>query len=148
MKAKQSLMAALVGIATIIAMPIAAAAGDQHTEWQGPGAVMRVGHHYGWRNHANDYSGLLCDEDGDDCHAAVQCDEDGDDCHSSTWPGEDYDEFEPSTGYEDRYYAPSGVPAYNSYDSGYDRAYNGPYNNNGAYGSMSNLGPLLQQFFR
>ena len=145
MKVKQSLMAAIVGLATMIAMPIAADAGDQHTQWQAPGAVVLVGHHYGWRNHSNDYSGLACDEDGDDCQPAAQCDEDGDDCHSTVWPGENDDEFEPPPQYQDRHYAP---PAYNSYDYGYNGAYDRPYNNNGAYGSMSSLAPLLQQFFR
>jgi hypothetical protein len=86
MKAKQTLIAVMVGIATMIAMPIAAAA---------------------WGNQARYNSGLICDEDGDDCHAALQCDEDGDDCYPATWPGEDDDYFAPSAGYEDQYYAPS-----------------------------------------
>jgi hypothetical protein len=47
MQSKQSLMAALLGIAMVIAMAIAAA-----------GQVIPVGHHYGWRNHANDYPGF------------------------------------------------------------------------------------------
>ncbi len=227
MKSKQSLMAALVGIATMIAMPIAAAAGYQYadkyenTQWQAPGAVIPVGHHYGWRNSASHNPDLICDEDGDDCHPAVQCDEDGDDCHSAVWPDEDDDECEPSSRYEGQYYAQSyrghaarllsaraqvtariararargdwravndgyrtlrlidgelaglgaprnyraysadteftsptangllpglaGVPAYNNYGYNPGGAYNAPYNN-GTYGQMSTLVPLLQQF--
>lgn len=236
MKSKQILTVALVGIAMIIAMPIVAAAGDQEaggyqdTQWQAPGGLIPVGHHYGWRNHANYDPGLVCDEDGDDCHDAVQCDEDGDDCHPAVQCDEDGDDCEPAIGYEGHYYGPSyyggpaiggrtgrllaaqarvsariararargdwhsvndgyrelraidgelyglgasrdnraysagsaftsptangllgrfaGVPAYNSYsyNSGYNGAYNAPYSNNGTYGTMSTLVPLLQQF--
>jgi hypothetical protein len=82
MQSKQSLMAALLGIAMVIAMAIAAA-----------GQVIPVGHHYGWRNHANDYPGLICDEDGDDCHSLLESDEEDDDCDAVG-------------GYEDQYYVP------------------------------------------
>src|SRR5260370_26514210 len=145
MKLKQSLMAALVGIAMMISMPMVAAARDrdadeyQNAQWQEPGAIVQVGHHYGWRNHANYSPGLICDEDGDDCHSSISSD-DGDDC-------------------EDQYSGPSyyGGPAfngrgrtYNSYDSnsGYDDAYDTPYSDNAPHGTMSTLAPLLQQFFR
>jgi len=174
MNAKQSLMAALVGIAAMIAMPIAASAGGygdnyENTRWQASGAVIPVGHHYGWRNHANYNSGLICDEDGDDCHPAVQCDEDGDDCRPAVQCDADGDDCHPYTGYgyQGQYYAPSyrgrtyNNHRYNNYDSGYGRqynnydynsgyggTYNAPYDNNGAYGGLSTLAPLLQQFVR
>ena len=122
MKAKQSLMAALVGIATMIAIPIAASA--------------FVGHHYGWRNHWNDNSNLICDDDGDDSYSAA-------------WPDEDEDDGQPYAGYEDQYYAPSyDDRAHNNYgyDAGYNGAYNTPYDNNGTYGGVSPLATLLQQF--
>ena len=145
MKLKQSLMAALVGIAMMISMPMVAAAHDrdadeyQGTQWQEPGAIVQIGHHYGWRNHANYSPGLVCDEDGDDCHSSMWSDDD-DDC-------------------EDQYYDPSyyggpafngRVPTYNSYgyNSGYNDPYDTPYYDNGPYGTMSTLAPLLQQFFR
>src|SRR5437899_592987 len=105
MNAKQSLMAALVGIGTMIAMPLVATAGDRYagnyenSRWQAPGAVMPVGHHHGWRNSAQYNPGLICDEDGDDCHPAIQCDEDGDDCHYATWPDGDDDDCGASAGY-------------------------------------------------
>src|SRR4029077_15175135 len=128
MKAKQSLIAALFGIATMIAIPIAASA--------------FAGHQHGWRNSAS------CDHD-------LICDEDGDDCYSAPWPDEYEDDFEPYAGYEDRYYAPSyNDRAYNNdeYNQGYGGAYNSPYDNNGAYagtyGGLSTLAPLLQQFIR
>ena len=123
MKAKQSLIAALVGIATMIAIPIAASA--------------FVGHHYGWRNSASCNHDLICDEDGDNCYSAA-------------WPDEYEDDFEPYAGYEDQYYAPSNNDrAYNyqDYNSGYG-AYDAPYDNNGASGGLSTLAPLLQQFVR
>ncbi len=174
MKTKQSLMAALVGIAGMIAMPLAATAGDhyankyENTQWQERGAVIPAGHYYGWRNRANN-SGLICDEDGDDCHPALQCDEDGDDCRPAVQCDADGDDCEPSTGYEGQSYTPShrgraynnygynpgygrgyGAPAYQNYDynSGYGGAYNAPYDNNGAYGGLSTLAPMLQQFVR
>ncbi len=146
MKLKQSLMAALVAIAMMISMPIVAAAGDrdldeyQNAQRQEPGAIVHVGHHYGWRNHANYSPDLICDEDGDDCHSSIWSDDDDEDC-------------------EGQYYGPSyyGGPAfngrgrtYNSYDynSGYDDAYDTPYYDNGPHGTTSTLAPLLQQFFR
>ncbi len=167
MKVKQSLMAALVGIAAMIAMPIAASAGGyypgnyENTRWQASGAEVPVGHYYGWRNHANYNSNLICDVDGDDYYTA--------------WPDENDQDYEPYAGYQDQYRAPSYRDrAYNSYDynSGYNRAYgapaynnygynqgyggaynNAPYGNNGAYGNganggLSTLMPLLQQFIR
>ena len=150
-------MAALVGIAAMIAIPVTAYAGDRYayenTQWQAPGAVIPVGHHYGWRNYTGYNSGLICDEDGDDCHPALQCDEDGDDCHYA-WPDADDDYCEGG-----RYYG-QRVPAYNRYrydppaynDYGYNQryggAYNDPYDNNGIYGGLSTLAPLLQQFVR
>jgi hypothetical protein len=170
MNAKQSLMAALVGIATMIAMPLAAAAGDhyanyENTQWQASGAVIPAGHHYGWRNRANYNPGMVCDEDGDDCHPALQCDEDDDDCRPAVQCDADGDDCEPSAGYSGQYYAPPynyrkynnygynpgyGRPYDNSYDynSGYGSPYNAPYDNNGAYGGLSALAPLLQQFVR
>ena len=146
MKLKQSLMAALVGIAMMISMPIVAAAGDrdldeyQNAQRQEPGAIVHVGHHYGWRNHANYSPDLICDEDGDDCHSSIWSDDDDEDC-------------------EDQYYGPSyysgpasdrRVPTYNSYgyNSGPNDAYDTPYYDNGPHGTMSTLAPLLQQFFR
>ena len=167
MNAKQSVMAALLGIAAMIAMPLAASAGDRdadyvNTNWQSPGAVIPVGHHYGWRNQANYNSGLVCDEDGDDCHPAAQCDEDGDDCRPALQCDADGDDCRPYTGYQ--YYAPSyDYRRYNNrgYNPGYGRqydsydynpeyggAYNAPYDNNGAYGGLSALAPFLQQFVR
>ena len=179
MNAKQSLMAAIVGIAAIIAMPLAASAGGYHgdnyanTQWQARGAVMPVGHHYGWRNSANNNSGLVCDADGDDCHPAVQCDADGDDCQpSSGYEGQYYGQRAPAynnyrynppsynnRGYDQGYGSGYGAPAYNDHDynQGYGGgAYNAPYDNNGAYagtyggasGGLSTLAPLLQQFVR
>ena len=168
MKAKQSLMAALVGIATMITMPIAASAGDwnayENTRWQAQGAVIPVGHHHGWRNSARYNNGLVCDEDGDDCHAAIQCDEDGDDCRPEMRCDADGDDCEPYTGYESQYYAPQrpaydynrynynsyNPPAYDNYgyNQRYGGAYNAPYDNNGTYGGLSTLVPLLQQFAR
>lgn len=163
MNAKQSLMAALVGIAAIIAIPVAASAGDRYayenTQWQAPGAVIPVGHHYGWRNYTGYNSGLVCDEDGDDCHPALQCDEDGDDCRPTMPWDEDGDDCEPYGGYESQYYG-HRVPAYNDYrynppaynnygyNQGYGGAYNDPYDNSGIYGGLSTLAPLLQQFVR
>jgi hypothetical protein len=171
MKSKQSLMAALVGIAAMIAMPLAATAGEhygnnyENTQWQERGAVIPAAHHYGWRNRANYNSNLICDEDVDDNYAA--------------WPDENDDYYESSAGYGDQYYAPSyrtrsynnysynsgygrsyeapahnnhgyNQPAYrnNGYNQGYGSPYNAPYNNNGTYGGMSSLAPLLQQFLR
>lgn len=169
MKLKQSLMAALVGVATMLAMPLAATAGDhyadyENTQWPASGAVIPVGHHYGWRNSAPYNSGLVCDEDGDDCHPAIQCDADGDDCRPAVRCDADGDDCEPSSGYAGQYYAPSyNYRPYNNYgqNSGYGRpynkdvynpgyggAYNAPYDNNGAYGGLSTLAPLLQQFVR
>src|SRR6266481_1392111 len=124
MNSKQNLIAALLGIATMIAMPITASA--------------FVGHHYGWRNDASCNHDLICDEDGDDCYSAA-------------WPDEYEDDFEPYAGYENQYYAPSyNDRAYNNYDynPGYGGEYNAPYDNNGAYGGLSTLAPLLQQFIR
>ena len=124
MNSKQTLTAALLGIATMIAIPITASA--------------FVGHHYGWRNHSNYNSNLICDEDGDDCYSAAWSDEDEDDC-------------EPYAEYEDQYYAPSyNDHAYNNYDynHGYDSAYKSPYDNDGTHGGLSALAPLLQQFVR
>lgn len=170
MKARQGLMAALVGIATIIAMPMAATAGEyESSQWQASGAVVPAGHHYGWRNRAQYNPGLVCDEDGDDCHPAVQCDEDGDDCRPAVQCDADGDDCRPYSGYQGQYYAPSyrgrgyrnydynpgygsgyGAPAYNDY--GYNQGYGGPYNtlygNNAAFGGLSTLAPLLQQFVR
>src|ERR1700687_5764644 len=143
MNAKQSLMAAIVGIAAIIAMPLAASAGGYHgdnyanTQWQARGAVMPVGHHYGWRNSANNNSGLVCDADGDDCHPAVQCDADGDDCQpSSGYEGEHYGKqaraynnyrYNPPSynnrGYDQGYGSGYGAPAYNDHD--YNQGYGG-----------------------
>src|SRR5260370_23994119 len=57
MNSKQTLIAALLGIATMIAIPITASA--------------FVGHHYGWRNHSSYNSNLICDDDGDDCYSAA-----------------------------------------------------------------------------
>src|SRR5260370_1135077 len=100
MKLKQSLMTALIGIAMMIAMPVAAAAGNQHSDeyqdlhWQAPGPVIPVGHHYGWRNHSHYDSALICDEDGDDCHSSMWSDDEEDDC-------------EPFAGYEDQDYSSS-----------------------------------------
>ena len=181
MNAKQSLMAALVGIASMVAMPLAASAGGyannyENTQWQAPGAVIPVGHHNGWRNRANYNSGLVCDADGDDCHPALQCDADGDDCRPAVQCDADGDDCEPSAGYgyQGQYNAPSyrgrsynnyrynnydynsgygrgyRAPAYNNYDynSGYGGPYNAPYGNNQAYGGLSTLAPLLQQFVR
>src|SRR5216683_3036506 len=71
MKSKESSIAALVVIAAVIAMAIAAAAGDrdgceyQDTEWQELGAVRPVGHRYESRNRAHYDPTLPCDEDGD-----------------------------------------------------------------------------------
>jgi hypothetical protein len=146
MKAKEGLMAALVGIAMLAVIPIVAAAGDQNvdeyqdTEWQAPGAVIPVGHHYGWRNRGRYNPGLICDEDGDDCHDAVQCDQDGDDCQAAVQCDGDGDDCEPFTGYQGRHYDSYG------YNSGYNGGYDTPYYNDGRYGSMSNLAPLLRQF--
>jgi hypothetical protein len=150
MTSKRSLIAALIGFALMTAMPVVADAGGR----QEPGAVVPIGHHYGWRNHTYYSPGLVCDDDGDDCHPAMQCDEDGDDCHSS-WSDED-DDYEPYSGYEREYYPPSyyggstfigrdAVPTYNSYhyNPGYDGAYNAPYYNNGTHGTTSPLLPLL-----
>jgi hypothetical protein len=155
MKSKQSLMAVLVGIAAMIAMPLVATAGDHYANyentWQAPGAVIPVGHHYGWRNSAHYNSGLVCDEDGDDCHPSLQCDADGDDCRPAVQCDADGDDCEPSGGYEGQYYTPSyRGRAYHNYDynQGYGGAYNAPYDNNGAYGGLSTLAPLLQQFVR
>jgi hypothetical protein len=160
MNAKQSLMAALVGFAAMIAMPIAASAGGYHpdryqnTRWQAPSAVVAVGHYYGWQNSTSHNYNLICDEDGYDNYGA--------------WPDENYD-YGSSAGYDDHYYAPSyrdraynnysynsrnarpyNNYGYNSYDynSGYRGAYNAPYGNNGANGGLSALMPLLQQFVR
>ena len=123
MNSKQTLIAALLGIATMIAIPITASA--------------FVGHHCGWRNHSNYNSNLICDDDGDDCYLAA-------------WPDEDEDDCEPYAEYEDQYYAPSyNDRAYNNdYNPGYDGAYNAPYDNDGTYGGLSALAPLLQQFVR
>lgn len=120
MNSKQSLMAALLGIATMIAIPITASA--------------FVGHHYGWRNYSNYNSNFICDEEGDNCSSAA-------------WPDEDEDDCEPYAEYEDHYYAPSyNDRAYNNYD--YNPGYAAPYDNNGAYGGLSALAPFLQQFVR
>jgi hypothetical protein len=118
-------------------MPVVSAAGGS----QEPGAFVPIGHHYGWRNHTYYPPGLVCDEDGDDCH--------------SWWSDED-DDYEPYSGYEREYYPPSyyggsafsghdAVPTYNSYryNPGYDSAYNAPYYNNGSHGTTSPLLPLL-----
>jgi hypothetical protein len=172
MKVKQSLMAGLVGIAAMIAMPLAASAGGyypgnyQNTRWQASGALVPVGHYYGWRNHANYNSNLICDEDGDNRYSAAR-------------PDENDQDYEPYAGYQDQYRAPSyrdraynnysynsgygrpynnngynsydynsgynrayGAPAYNNYgyNQGYGGAYNAPYDNNGAYGNGANGG--------
>ena len=132
MNAKRSLMAALVGIATMIAMPLVATAGDhytnryENTQWQARGAVMPAVDHHGWRNSAGHNSQLICDEDVDDWRSAVQCDEDGDDCYSTASPDE-YDNYsEPYAGYRGQYRSQSrnyrarnyrgysASPAYNS----------------------------------
>jgi hypothetical protein len=92
MKVKQSLIAALGGIAMMIAMPIAVAAG----------AVILVGHLDGWGRQERHNAGLVWDEDGDGCQAAVQSDEGGD-CRSSMWSDYGEDDCEPSAGYEGQY---------------------------------------------
>ena len=168
MKSKQSLMAALVGIAAMIAMPLAATAGEhyvnnyENAQWQERGAVIPAGHHYGWRNPAQYNSGQVCDRDGDDCQPAVRCDADGDDCQSSTgYEGQYYGRQAPAynQGYNSGYGRAYGAPSYDNYDynqpayrnNGYSQGYGSPYNspyNNGSYGGMSSLAPLLQQFVR
>jgi hypothetical protein len=166
MNAKRSLMAAIVGIATMIAMPLAANAGGhyadsyENTQWQAPAAVMQVGHHNGWRDSGQYNSGVVCDQDGDDCRPAVNRDADRDDCAPSSgygyqgqynapsYRGRAYDNnnYDYNSGYGRGYSA----PAYNNYGYGqqYSGAYNAPYGNNGAYGGLSTLAPLLQQFVR
>ena len=77
MNAKRSLMAAIFGIATMIAMPLAANAGGhyadryENNQWQAPAGVVQVGHHNGWRDSGQYNSGVVCDQDGDDCRPAV-----------------------------------------------------------------------------
>jgi hypothetical protein len=82
MKVRRSLIATLVGIAMMIAMPIAVATG----------AVILIGHHDRWQSQDSYDSDLVFDEDGNDCYTA-------------TWPGEDDNYFGPSAGDEDLYYA-------------------------------------------
>ena len=169
MNAKRSLMAAIFGIATMIAMPLAAVAGDHYTEMyentqrQAYGAIIPVGHH-GWRNSTGYNPNLICDEDGDDCHPAMDYDADRDDCappagygyegqyNAPSYRGRAYDNqnYDYNPGYGRAY----GAPAYNNYgyNQGYTGAYNSPYDNNGTYagtyGGLSTLAPLLQQFVR
>jgi hypothetical protein len=138
MKSKQTLITAVVGIATVIALAITAAAGDQDaneyesTRWQAPRAAIPVGHHYGWGNQAIHALGLIWDGGGDDLYPALQCDEEDDNCLSIWSDDDDYD----------------CEPAYDSYDynSGYNDAHAALYINNGIYRPMSALMLLLQQF--
>ena len=136
MKAKRSLMAAIVGIATMIAMPLVALAGDRYTEMyenipqQAYGAIIPVGHH-GWRNSTSYNPNLICDEDGDDCHPAMDYDADRDDCappagygyegqYTPSYRGRAYDNqnYDYNPGYGRGY----GAPAYNNYGSTRDTA--------------------------
>lgn len=89
MTSKQSLIAALLGIVAMIAMAIAAGAGDRceheytDTQWQEPSALIPVGHPDARRDRAN------FGRDGDD-----------DSCDSSIWS--DDDDCKPFDGYESR----------------------------------------------
>jgi hypothetical protein len=84
MMSEQGFVAAMVGIAAVIAMAIAATAGNRDT-------------YGGWRNRSDYSCSLICDEDCSNCNASVQCNDNGND-YGSSWS--DNDDCEPFAGSE------------------------------------------------